>query len=134
MRLAELTSQEATFEPRETLRGAKATSPGPVRFAVEPFRGQLQAGHDYLVLSQGDHHEGPPEQFVTVGEPEEGGAGYRGWIALPLAEEDGKTYVGDAFSMVDCKPTRCDAFNRKLTVRFVRTLVRRYPFKRAPGN
>jgi hypothetical protein len=131
MRTTAVTSQDATFEATETLRGPKARTLGPVRFAVEPMQGQLSVGHDYLIFSQGGHDQGPPEMFVSVGEPTLGGADYRGWIAFPVVEESGKTYVDQTFSMVDCKPNKCDAFNRKLTLRFVRTLVKRFGYIRS---
>jgi hypothetical protein len=133
MRTTAITSQDATLEASETLRGSKAKTLGPVRFGVEPLQGQVLPGHDYLVFSQGNHDKGPFEQFVSVGEPILGGGEYHGWIAFPVVVENGKTYVDQTFSMVDCKPNKCDAFNRKLTLRFVRTLVRRFPFKKTPS-
>ena len=133
MRVTAVTSQDATFEATESLRGPKVRTLGPVRFGVEPLQGQVVQGHDYLVFSQGSHDQASPEMFVSVGEPTLGAADYHGWIAFPVIVDDGKTIVDQTFSLVDCRPNKCDAFNRKLSLRFVRSLVKRFGYKRAPS-
>ncbi len=126
MRVTAVTSTDATLEIAETLRGPKTKA--PMTFAVEPMQGQPDVGQQYLVISHGEKVPSPPQPLLSLGEPVLGGD-YRGWIAFPITSEEGKTYVG-AFSFVDCKPAKCDAFSRKLTLRFVRALVRSHPFKR----
>jgi hypothetical protein len=114
--------REVVLEQRALVRGRLPDA--PLRFTLEPDS-QLPAG-DYVVISQGDDHFGPPTHAIRLGQRIEGQAGYRGWIAFPV-EHDARGELLSQMLLGKHFP-RAERLDLDALPRF----VARHPYHRGP--
>ena len=62
----------------------------------------IQVGAEFLLLSQGDAHYGPPPP-VTVSFGTKGQGGWLGWLPFPISKAGGQTYAEGVYSHADGK-------------------------------